>query len=81
MKPPSALALSFCPGCGTMGILVHAISDFSSKNTCARCRPERTIEVALYKFDRMGTELSGRLLGPGSAPGGDDPAKREKLPR
>jgi hypothetical protein len=69
--PPSDIALSWCPGCGQMGILVHAIESFRTRNECARCHRGVVVQVALYKFDRLAAELSGFQLTAGDrAPGG-----------
>lgn len=67
-QPPPDIALSWCPGCGRMGILVHAMEAFKTRNVCAFCPRGVTVQVALYKFDRLGAELSGHMLTQGSAP-------------
>lgn len=60
MNPPPSFALSFCPTCGNVALLLHAISEFQTPNYCAR--DGTLIEVAIYKFERRGTQLAGNLL-------------------
>jgi hypothetical protein len=73
--PPPDIALSWCPGCGQMGILVHSIESFKTRNECARCRRGVVVQVALYRFDRLAAELSGFQLTQGSSVGSQAPSK------
>jgi hypothetical protein len=77
--PPPDIALSWCPGCGQMGIVVHAIESFRTRNECARCRKGVVVQVALYRFDRLAAELSGFQLTAGANPPKPRAAEQPKL--